>query len=69
MTDRERKDYYLGRIRRTIIRYKFFPKIMISRLEEELKIIMWNNNQDWTEQFMNDEVVPLLSKYGVKVND
>lgn len=69
MTDRERKDYYLGRIRRTVDCYKHFPKIMISRLEEELKIIMWNNDEDWTEQFMNDEVVPLLNKCGVKVND
>ena len=67
MTDRERKDYYLGRIRRTVDRYKNFPNIMISRLEEELKIIMWNNDEDWTEQFMNDEVVPLLNKCGVKV--
>lgn len=69
MTDRERKDYYLGRIRRTVDRYKNFPNIMISRLEEELKIIMWNNDEDWTEQFMNDEVVPLLNKCGVKVKN
>lgn len=67
MTDRERKDYYLGRIRRTVDRYKNFPNIMISRLEEELKIIMWNNDEDWTEQFMNDEVVPLLNQCRVKV--
>lgn len=69
MTDRERKDYYLGRIRKTVVHYGFIPKIMVSKLEEELKIIMWNNDKDWTEHFMNDEVIPLLNKYGVKVND
>jgi len=68
MTDRERKDYYLMRIRK-ILWSKLFgiPWHGIRRLEEELKIIMWNNPKDWTDTFMKEEVVPLLNKRGIKI--
>ena len=70
MTDRERKDYYLKRIRKILWSNLFkIPRYGIRRLEEELKIIMWNNSKDWTDAFMEEEVVPLLKKHGIKIRD
>lgn len=67
MTDRERKDYYLKRIKRVLMSFAFgIPRIGIGRLEEELKIIMWNNSKEWTEDFMKEEVIPLLKRHGIE---
>lgn len=66
MTDRERKDYYLRRIRRVLMSIAFrIPRIGIKRLEEEMKIIMWNNSEEWTDNFMKEEVIPLLKRHGI----
>ena len=68
MTDRERKDYYLKRIKTILWRKSFrIPRYGIRQLEEELKIIMWNNPKDWTDAFMKEEVIPLLQKHGIKI--
>lgn len=70
MTDRERKDYYLTRIKKVLWSNLFrTPYIGIQHLEEELKIIMWNNPEDWTDAFMKEEVVPLLKARGIKIRD
>ena len=67
MTDRERKDYYLKRIRRVLMTFSLrIPGIGIKRLEEELKIIMWNNSKEWTDTFMEEEVIPLLKRHGIE---
>ena len=75
MTDRERKDFYLKRIKKilmsklilNIIFVKAFPKETLERLEEELKIIVWNNSTEWAEEFIKEEVVPLLKKHGIRI--
>lgn len=68
MTDRERKDYYLKRIKRVLMSLSFcgIPGIGIGLLEKELKIIMWNNSKEWTEDFMKEEVIPLLKMHGIE---
>ena len=67
MTDRERKDYYISRIKKVLASRLnvIVPGFMEKHLEEEMKIIMWNNNKNWTKTFMNEEVIPLLNKYGI----
>lgn len=68
MTDRERKDYYLRRIKRILFSIGFgIPRIGIKKLEEEMKIIMWNNSKEWTEKFMSEEVIPLLERHGIQI--
>ena len=68
MTDRERKDYYLRRIKRILFSIEFrIPLIGTKKLEEEMKIIMWNNSKEWTEKFMSEEVIPLLERHGIQI--
>lgn len=68
MTERERRDYYLKRIEKVLMsRFVLLPRIGIKRIEEELKIIKWNNSEEWTEAFMIEEVVPLLKRHGINV--
>ena len=75
MTDRERKDYYLKRIEKILLSNLFkiqrhwIPRCGLRRLEEELKIIMWNNAEDWADAFIKEEVVPLLKKHRIKIRD
>lgn len=68
MTDRERKDYYLRRIKRILFSIGFrITLIGTKKLEEEMKIIMWNNSKEWTEKFMSEEVIPLLERHGIQI--
>lgn len=69
MTDRERKDYYLDRIKRLLRLRRWFPGMKAKKLEEEMKIIMWNNSKEWTKTFMNEEVIPLLRAYGINAKE
>ena len=61
MTERERKDYYLKRILKVIM-WKFCNK---EDLEEEIRIILWNNPKEWAEEFINKEVIPYLKNFGI----
>lgn len=70
MTDRERKDYYLTRIKKILCSKLFrIPRYGIQHLEEELKIIIWNNPKNWTDTFMKEEVIPLLKAHGIEIGD
>ena len=64
MTERERKDYYLKRIRKKLITQRFLSLIK-EDLEEELRIIIWNNPKEWAKEFINEEVIPYLRKFGI----
>ena len=73
MTDMERKDYYLQRIRRTVLTQMVADQFMlgtsnkklIDKINDELNVIYWNNPQNWANEFIAREVGPLLGKYGI----
>ena len=73
MTDRERRDYYLERIRRTVLTQfvadQFLlgasNKKLMDKISDELSVIYWNNEQNWANGFIVEEVEPLLGKYGI----
>ena len=73
MTDMERKDYYLQRIRRTVLTQMVADQFMlgtsnkklIDKINDELNVIYWNNPQDWANEFIVREVGPLLRRYEI----
>ena len=75
MTDMERKDYYLQRIRRTVLTQMVADqftlgasnKKLIDKISDELNVIYWNNPQNWANEFIVREVEPLLRRYGIGI--
>lgn len=75
MTDMERKDYYLQRIRRTVLTRLVANQFMLSasnkklidKINDELNVIYWNNPQNWANEFIAREVEPLLRRYGIGI--
>lgn len=72
MTDKERKDLYLKRIRKILMLdniFVFKRANLKEKLKEELKIIIWNNPEEWAKEFISKEVVPLLKRHGIKIKE
>lgn len=75
MTDMERKDYYLQRIRRTVLTRLVANQFMLSasnkklidKINDELNVIYWNNPRNWANEFIIEEVEPLLRRYGIGI--
>jgi len=69
---KERKNYYLKWIKRKLWLASFGltkEKTLLSELKETINAIQWNNPKEEAMHFIQSEVIPLLKKYGILVEE
>lgn len=74
MTDAEKKKYYLRKIRFKLFSMEMLvsggiamPGTMLNSLEEVINNIRLNNSEQWTKDFLKEEVKPLLNRHGIEI--